>query len=467
MPPLFNFARRDYSALLEEFEAGLIEALPEYTDLNHSDAGISIGRLNASDLDKLNFYIDYVAGEGFLSKAQARQSLIRLATVVGYLPTLAAAASTRFRITREEGVSGLISIPKYSAIPRADGLQYVTTDAVSIASVSESVEVNAVQGTVVERELAASDFRIVDRTKHPRLRLEAGVAGGFTELSHGDPAQSWTNIDSFWRSWPTDLHFLLELNGDTDEVWLVLGDGKKGSLPPSGTMNLRYIRTAGASGNCGHSVIYGVPDGFSGVITCTNIEPATGGAAAENTESIRSMIPRMVQLQRRAVTTSDYPSLIEHMPGVLHVQALDRNIDKYWPHDHMILYVVPDGGGPMSTLLKQQIWAVCGQWGHLGPWKERYILLDAVADPLNVAMRIGVLPNYSPEAVTTAAITSVTNLLAPQNRTIGGRLAFTDLQKTANSVTGLSWVEFDSPKQDVPAANGHIITAGVVTATPQ
>lgn len=465
MPPLFNLARRDYSALLEEFEAALIAALPEYTDLNHSDAGISIGRLNASDLDRLNFYIDYVAGEGFLSKAQGRQSLIRLGTVVGYLPTLAAAASTRLRLTRAEAGSDVISIPKYSAFNRADGLTYLTVDAVSIPSGSDNVEVNAVQGTVVEQELEASDFAVVDRTKHPRFKLEAGVAGGFTELTHGDPAQSWTNIDSFWRSWPADLHFLLELNGDTDEVWLVLGDGKKGSLPPAGTMNLRYIRTAGASGNCGHSVIYGVPDGFSGVITCTNIEPATGGAAAEDRESIRSMIPRMVQLQRRAVTTSDYPALIEHMPGVLHVQALDRNTSKYWPHDHMVLYVVPDGGGPMSTLLKQQIWAVCGEWGHLGPWKERYILLDAIADPLNIAMRIGVLPNYSPEAVQTAAITAVTNLLAPQNRTIGGRLAFTDLQKTANSVTGLSWVEFDSPKQDVTSANGHIVTPGVITAT--
>jgi hypothetical protein len=467
MPPLFNFARRDYSALLEEFFAGLDENLPEYTDRNHSDAGISLARLDASARDKEHHYIDFVAGEGWLAYAQGRQSLIRLGTVVGYLPTLAAAASTRLRLTRAEAGSDVIAIPKYSAFNRADGLQYVTVDAVSIPSGSDSVEVNAVQGTVVEQELTASDFAIVDRTKHPRLKLEAGVAGGFTELTHGDPAQSWTNIDSFWRSWPADLHFLLELNGDTDEVWLVLGDGKKGSLPPSGTMNLRYIRTAGASGNCGHSVIYGVPDGYSGIITCTNIEPATGGAAAEGRESIRSMIPRMVQLQRRAVTTPDYAALLEHQPGVLHCQALDRNTSKYWPHDHMILYVVPDGGGPMSTLLKQQIWAVCGEWGHLGPWKERYILLDAVADPLNVAMRIGVLPNNSPEAVTSAAITSVTNLLAPQNRTIGGRLAFTDLQKTANAVTGLSWVEFDSPKQDVPAENGHIITAGVVTATPQ
>jgi hypothetical protein len=465
MPPIFNYARRDYSAVFEDFLTKLKAYLPEYTDFNHSDAGIALGRLNARDLDQLHFYIDHIAAEGCVSTAQFRQSLIDLGLLVGYLPTLAAAASTRLRLTRATGVTGAVSIPKYSAFTRADGLAYLTVEAVSIAADAQNVEVNAVQGTLVEQEFEASDFHVTDWTKHPRVNLGKGLVGGYVEVWHGNPVQVWTSIDSWWRSWPEDLHFLLELNGDTEEVWLVLGDGVKGTLPPADTLHVRFIRTAEASGNCGHSVIYGLPDGFSGVISCTNIEPATGGAAAEDIASIRRMIPAMVRTQRRGLTRTDYEALIEHMPGVLHVQALDRNDAVRWPHDHVVLYVVPDGGGPMSSLLKDQIWAECGSWGHLGPWKERYILLDAVAVPLNVSMRIGVLQSYTPESVRAAVEAAVTSLLAAQNRTIGGTLEFSELQRTANAVAGLSWVEFDGPKEDVKSSNGEIITPGVITAT--
>lgn len=500
MTAAFNFARRDYTALFEEFLEWLKANVPEYTDYNHSDAGISIGRLDTSQHDKEHHYIDNAAQEAFIYWARFKQSLIDLGRNVDYLPTLAAAATTKMRLAPRDGVVAT-SVPQYSEFNRGDGLTYVTASAVTVPGstgdpAADYVDVNAIQGILVEQVFQPSDFKLLDWTKHPRVNLGKSVAGGgFTEVWHipggtGVPPVYWTEVDSFWRSGPDDLHYLLELNGEDDTVWLVLGDGVKGMLPPAETLHVRFIRTAEAAGNCGHSVITGLPDGYSNLITCTNIEPATGGAPAESTESIRRMIPRMVRTQRRGLTKADYETLLEHFPGILHVQALDREMsatagssshaggvialrealwgpgNSYgWPHEYIVLVVVPDGGGPMSSLLKDAIWRECGSWGHLGPWKERYILLDAITVPLNVAVRIGISPGYSPDTLKAAVEAAIATVLTPQNRTIGGALEFSELHSTVSAVSGVSWAEFDAPKEDVPGVAGHIVTAGAVTVT--
>jgi hypothetical protein len=484
--PEYNFAGRDFSAEKERLIQLLIATIAEYTDLNESDAGITLTELFNRETDQLNFYINQVFREGFKDTARFRQSLILLGRVVDYLPTLASAASTRFGFSRKPGVTGTISVPRYAEFRRRDGLIYLATAAVSLQAAIDAVEVDAIQGSVVSRTIQPSEFTVIDQSKHPRCNLGTSVAAGTVALWQGDPAIYWTEVDSFWRSRPTDRHFLLELNGNTDEVWLTLGDGVNGQSTPTDTLNVQFVRTDEAAGNCGHSVITIVPDGFDDLITATNIEPATGGAPSESTDSIRRSIGPVTHAQRRGVNAADYVALLEHLPGVLHVQALDRNdtpgplnvalfgsTDYGWPHEYMVLVVVAEGGGPMSTLLKTQIWDQLTSWGHLGRWRGRYILVDAIEQPVHVAMRIGVLQGYVPDAVWSAAIAAIANILAPQNRTIGerkemgteGRIDFAEFHQAASAVSGLSWVEFDAPTEDVIVPDGHLAVPGTITAT--
>lgn len=473
--PLISFTGRDYSAEFESLLTQLKAELPEYTDWNHSDMGIVILRLLARETDQLNFYIDQVFREGFIRSARFRQSLIELGLLVGYLPTLAAPAGTRLRLDREEGVVGDIVIPKYTAFKRSDGLSHLTVDAVTLLDGSDSIEVNAIQGVLLELDLEPGDFQVMDYSARPRASLGTGVVGNTCLVWEGDPAVYWTQVEWHWRTWPEDRHYYLELNGDDDTVWLVLGDGTQGRALPEDTLYVQFVRTSGAAGNCGHSTIYAVPDAFDGMITCTNIDPATGGAPAESRDSLRRMIPAVTRTQRRAVTLTDYEALLEYQPGVLHAQAIDASSNlwffdpvekrKRMPYEYTVLIVVPEGGGLMSDVLKHQLWSELGKWGHHGNWQGRYILLDAVEKPVNVAMRIGIAPNYTAEAVTSAVLTAVNDLMAPQNRTLGGTLTFTELHQTASAVAGVSWVEFDAPKEDVRSADGELIVLRSITAT--
>ncbi len=467
--PIYNFSGRDYPARFEALLDLLLSDVPELTDRNHSDAGISQIRLTAREGDQLGYFEDFIFDAGTVKYAQFKQDLIDLGLLVGYLPTLAAAASTRLELTRVAGVTGIISIPKYSAFGRSDNLRYLTVDDNEIAADGESIQIDAIQGTAVTRPIEPSAITIPDFSGHPRVGLGTSVASGSVEVSHGtDPVVAWSEVDSFWRSAATDNHFLLELNGDDDSVWLVFGDGVNGSLPPdSANIQVSFVQTDEANGNCGSGVIYSVPDELTNLVTCANIEPATGGAAAEDADSIRRMIPAMTRTQRRGLTLEDYEALVGYMAGVLHVEAVDRGMSEQWPHLHVGLFITPNGGGPASSLLKTQIAAQCAEWGHLGAWPKRYIIQDAVPVPIDVTMRIGVMAGYNADTVRAAAIAAAQAQLSADNQEIGGVLSFRDLNVVVNAVSGLSWVEFDSPIGDVVRGSGEINVPGTITATAQ
>jgi hypothetical protein len=487
--PEYNFAGRDFSAEKERLIQLLIAWIVEYTDLNESDAGIFVLEMLNRETDELNFYLNQVFREGFKDTARFRQSLIMIGRTVDYLPVIASAASTRFRLDRKPGVTGPIAVPRYSEFQRRDGLGYLTVAPVTLQPGIESLEVDAIQGILITRDMEPSEFRIIDKSKHPRANLGVSVAAGTCEMWTGsEVVSSWTEVDSFWRSRQTDRHFLLELNGNTDEVWLVLGDGVKGQATPTEALHVRFVRTAEAAGNCGHSIITIVPDGFDDLITATNIEPATGGAPSESTESIRRSIEPVTHAQRRGVNTGDYVALLEHLPGVLHVQALDRNnapgplnVQMFgstacgWPHEYVVIVVVPEGGGPMSSLMKNQIWDQLTSWGCRGGWRGRYILVDAISQPVNVAMRIGVSEGSVSDVVRSAAIAAIQGVLTPEHRSIGeaqnaahaGRIGFSEFHMAASAVAGVSWVEFDAPDGDIPVPDGCIATPGTITATIQ
>lgn len=466
--PAVNFSGRDYTAEFQRLLELLKAELPEWTDWNHSDFGVVMLRLLGRETDQLNSFIDRVAAEGFLRTAQFKQSLIELGSLVGYLPTLASPAATTLRITRAEGIAGPIFIPKWSDFQRPDGIGYLNTNDYVILDDAEFIEIPVIQGERLTVNPSASDLRITDLTKRKRINLGKSVAAASVEATHGsDPIFVWAEVDSFWRSREADLHFILELNGDTDDVWMVFGDGKQGAAPPDDGLTISFTRTAEAAGNCGHSLVTSLPDELEGTVTCSNTIPATGGAPAETTESLRRMIPRVVRTQRRGVILEDYEALIEHIPGVLHCKAMDRNGSPEWPHSYVALFVVPEGGGQMSPYLRGLILLECSQWGHLGPWSKRYILRDAVAKPLNIIARIGVIDGYAPELVVTAARSAFSQILAVQNRTIGETLRFSDLHNCVSGIPGLSWIEFDAPTMDEAVSKIEIITEGVLGVTAQ
>lgn len=478
MTQTINFAGRDFSAEYERLLALLKIELPEYTDWNHSDAGITLLRLLARETDLLNDYIDLVFNEGFLQTAQFRQSLIELGRLVDYLPEIPSAATTQLTITRKIGTyapQDTITLPQYTSFTRNDGLNYLSLSEITIPYTSTPCTVDAIQGTVTSVTLTRSSFSVVDFSGNLKFDLGVGVAAGsvaVTEdvlLEGGLGIVSWSEVDSFWRSTSTDRHFLLELNGDTDSVWLVVGDGVNGVLPPEiENINLTYVVCDGASGNCGTGRITGVPTGLEDYFdSVTNPIVANGGAPSESIASLRRQIPAVTRTQRRGVTKEDYEALIEHISGVLWCQAIDRNEDPLFPWEYVALYVTPDGGGAMSELFRNTILNHLQQWGHMLNWSGRYALIDATEYPVNVSIRVWIQSGYTQQMVTQSITTALDSFFALDQRGIGDSMSFVDLHYAVSGAAGVNVVEFASPTTDVSPGIGHIVRPGTYTISYQ
>ena len=458
----YDFSGRDYAAAYQRLLDILREEVPELSDLNHSDAGVSLIRLDARTADQLAFYLDEAFNEGFITLARYKQSLIDLAMLTGYPPKLASAASTTITLGRFEGYEGYVHIPAQTIFTRGDGLGYVTQNAVQIKDVENSVTVDVLQGELVTLTIKPEEFAVTDLSGFPKVNIGRSVAAGTVRVSHGDPVETWTEVDSFWRSQESANDFSLELwadpyNGELDTVFLVL------MHVPDVSVTVSFLRTAEADGNCGYGKITRVPATLLAQCTCTNEKPATGGAPAEGIESLRSRIPAVTRTQRRGVTLPDYEALIVSIPGVRHCQAIDRNEDSFCPYSYVKLYVVPEGGGPMSDYLRERIFEQCCSWGHLGRWRKRYIVLDATEVPVPVTARLGIAAGHKVEVEEPIVNQAMADLLSVDNQEIGGALAYGDIVLALDRLGGVSWSVVTSPVVATVAGQGEILTLGNVS----
>ena len=399
-----DFTRRDFTANFERLLNLLSQEVPEMTDRNHSDAGIALIRLLARQTDMLSFYIDEAFTESFIDTARFKQSLIDIARTVDCPLKLAASATSTVILTRNDtALEAPLVIPKYSIATRIDGAAYLTDAAITFAVDSQEGDtdtVNITQGTRQTITIEPSDFiSNLDLSGRPKYNLGAGVASGSVSVVEVNDIV-WTEVPSFWRSRDSDRHFMLEVYADLydgvqDSVFLVLGDGINGFGLPDANLAVTFNITDGFDGNCGIATITSPPAIASQHTTVSNTVAATGGAPAEAIEDYRRRIPAVVRTQHRGLTVSDYAALIESVSGVKHCAVIDRNSSSDWPYLYLFIYVIPEGGGPLTSQFKETLSLQCNSWGHLGDWSLRYIIDDAVEDPRDMSCTIGVVAGYN------------------------------------------------------------------------
>ena len=460
-----TYSGRDFTAEFERLLALLRQIAPEITDQNYAEFSNALVRLVASVSDLHNAYIDQAAQESFSEWARFKRSQINIFRTVGYMPGLASSASTRLLLTRLAGVTGAITIPRWTPFGRLDGTEYLTIEAVTIPIGVNFVEVDALQGVAVTRTIQPEEFAIIDWSRRPKVNIGANICAGSVRVWSGEPVIYWTETTTFFRIQATDRVFRLELNGDDDTVNLALGDGERGVSTPDEALNIEFIRTAGAIGNGGSGTVTVVPDAFIASISCTNIDQCFGGANAQSTDSIRREGPLVTEAQRRGVIKADYDALIAELPGILHAQAYDKEDSPYWPHEHVIIYAVPDGGGELSEYLHRLILNLCQAKGVYERAPQRYVILNAIRKTINMSVRIGVLDGYLPATVQTAVGQALAAHMAPGNMSIEGRVYFADLHSIASAVQGLSWVEFDTPTTNVICGQGEFPVPGTIQVT--
>ena len=476
MPLTTNFTSRDFASIYEWLISILREECSEYTDLNASDAGISLIRLFARVSDSLSLYIDEAFAESFINSAKFKQSLIDIARSLDLMPKLPNAAVTTMGLTRKSalignvGDTGVILLPQYTVVSKADGISYLLNEAVTMQTTDTYKEVMVTQGERISVTLTSADFTQDLNTGRWFYNMGVGVAADSVSFVENSVI-TWEEQESFWRSFSTDDHFALEVyadlyNGIADTVFFTVGNGTQGKAISSGsTYVLSYIKCDGASGNTGSGTITTIDiDSSSVMLTVTNTTAATGGAGVESIEDFRLRIPKVVRTQRRAVTKEDYEALVLSVPGVKRVQSIDRNDDGYYPWEHVILYVVPEGGGEMSETLYNSAMSVCRTKGAFGGWYKRYILNNATEYPIDVTCTLGVAYGYNAQSVTSSVTAAINSFFHVDNFDVSDVFLIGELHTALMAVTGVSWIELPD-MVSVNPGNGYIITVGTITIT--
>jgi hypothetical protein len=145
-------------------------------------------------------------------------------------------------------------------------------------------------------------------------------------------SEEWTKVDSFINSISTSKHYRV-INEMDGTVTIKFGNNINGMAPTSGsTIDINYIKSDGLSGNVTYadkittlnSTIYD-EDSNAVTVTVTNDGSFLGGDDEEDIEEIRYEAPRVFKTGQRAVSKTDFISIIENYAGVANANVWGEN----------------------------------------------------------------------------------------------------------------------------------------------
>lgn len=268
------------------------------------------------------FYNNVVANEMFLDSAVKRSSVVSLAKSLGYVPKSRTAANAIVDLVYGSPPSQTVLLPgaQFTTTVNDKRLTFVNVDS---ANITETDGVYSISDLVIkEGTLTNTTFIVPDTTNQNKYtitepNIDASTIKVRVQSSQTDTTginESWSRVFDLSGLDSTTNVFFVEENTN-GEYEIFFGDGVLGKKPePGNLVTVTYLITGGEIGNgAGRNDAEGnrsfrYLNADNDVIVKT---PAVGGAEKETINDIRFRAPRSYATQNRAVTESDFVSLIE------------------------------------------------------------------------------------------------------------------------------------------------------------
>lgn len=349
-----DFSTKDY----EGFRNSMIEMLkvkiPEYSDFSQSDAGIVLIELLAYNLDLLSFYNDKVANELFLETAMERESVSKLANMLGYKLRESSPSHFKqvFEILPQETE---FIIPKGYVIQTEDStaeqlVQFETDEALIIPPHCNGLEtdedgnylysVDITQGYSVVGEIIGSSN---GATNQKFLLDYCPVIANSIEIyvNEGRGFERWELKDNFLDSVANSKHYTIFI-GDDGIATIKFGNGVSGKIPEIRNNNIlaNYRVGGGTIGNVGVKTIIKMPQKFADIRRTFNPHEAfIKGRDKEDIEEARIKAPASLGTKFGVVTLADFRNLALTIPGIKRASAKTGETHSTMVH----VYYLPDG----------------------------------------------------------------------------------------------------------------------------
>ena len=464
--PFTQFTNLDFDQIKTSIK-DYLRANSTFTDFDFEGSNFSV----LIDTLAYNTYItafnsNMVVNESFLDSATVRENVVSLARNIGYVPYSrnAASAIVSFSITVDPDQILQDGTPVYtSSITLQPGL--VCTGLVRgssyVFSIPQSITVPVVNGvatfdniTIREGTFLTKKFT-VDASLDQKFILDNPFIDTSTirvyvkGLSDSGLGSLYSLVDNIFNVNSSSEIFLVQEVQD-EKYQLLFGDGIFGKkLENSSIITANYIVTSGKDGNGADSFSFAgsFKDAddrnviVTNTITVTTNQSAQNGSDIETIDSIRYFAPRLYSSQYRAVTASDYETIIKskiygNAESVSVVGGEELDPPEY---GSVLISIKPKNGSFVSDFDKDQILSKLTQYSVSGI-RPRIVDLKI----LYVEVESYVYYNFNQVGSVSDLKTRVTNSLNKYSQSVdlnkfGGRFKYSKLlqviDNTDNSIT--------------------------------
>ena len=341
-----------------------LQSQTEFQDYNFEGSGFSILLdVLAYNTHYLGFNANMLANEMYLDSADIRKNIVSLAKMLNYTPSSVRSPVASIDIEVNDATGSTLTMPKgtiFTTTVSGVGYQYLTNEDYTITptnGVFNFSDVDIYEGTLVT-------FRYTVDNEDPDQKYIIQNANADTTTLKVSVQESSTNTTTNIYSLAggfnsvTDtskVYFLQEVDDGKFEVYF--GDGVLGAAVSTGNIViLEYIVTNRDESNGASTFSLATTIGGFSDITITTNSVSQGGNAAESKESIRFRAPLGYAAQNRAVTTSDYETIVTSIyPNALSVSAWGGEDDETPVYGTVKIAIKAASGSTLTTATKQSI----------------------------------------------------------------------------------------------------------------
>ena len=386
----------------------------EFSDYNFEGSGFAVLLDTlAYNTHYLGFNANMLANELYLDSADIRKNIVSLAKMLGYTPSSPRAPIANIDIQVNNATGASITMDKGTSFTTSvDGIsyQFVTNEDVTI-SPSDGVynfsNVNIYEGTLVTYRYTVDSTDVDQKFIIPSANADTSTLKVTVQNSSVDTLITTYTLASGLKSLTSTskAYFLQETESGKFEVYF--GDGVIGqNLSDGNIVILEYVVTNKSEANGASTfALSGSIDSFTNVSITTN-SSAQGGAEAESKESIRFNAPLQYTAQDRAVTTTDYETIVKSIyPNALSVSAWGGEDDETPVYGVVKIAIKAASGSTLTNATKQNIVT------SLKPYNVASVRPEIV-DPETTSLLLTVNAKYDKKSTTKTADTLKSEIIS-------------------------------------------------------
>ena len=314
----------------EEIKASIKDYLrsnSNFTDFDFEGSNMSILIDTLSYNTYVNSYnANMIANEAFIDSATLRENIVALARNIGYVPRSRRSSTARIRFTVDLGAgqtkssltlkAGLVAIGDYQNTNYTFCISKDITNPVAAGLCSFTIDIK--EGTFLTNRFVVDTSQANQRFIIPNSYVDtSSIVVRVNDTVSSSNSRVWNLVDNIVGIKTTSENFLIQEVQD-ERYELLFGDGQLGKKLSNGNVvNVSYITTNGQSGNGVRNFAFAgtlvdndgvnITGGISEIVTDV---PSQNGSEVESVSSIKNLAPRFYAAQHRAVTASDYETII-------------------------------------------------------------------------------------------------------------------------------------------------------------